>query len=54
MTCLIRDQAQKLIKSVSVGAANRVVIDVKELAKGIYLMKIEVGGEKVRLKLAKK
>lgn len=50
----IYDLSNKLVKSVSVGATNRAVIDVKELTTGIYLMKIEVGGERIRLKLAKK
>lgn len=50
----IYDLSNKLVKSVSVGATNRAVVDVRELTTGIYLMKIEVGGERIRLKLAKK
>ncbi|WP_158211258.1 S8 family serine peptidase [Myroides phaeus] len=50
----IYDLSNKLVKSVNVRATNRAVIDISELATGIYLMKIDAAGEKVRFKLAKK
>ncbi|SDH58979.1 S8 family serine peptidase [Myroides phaeus] len=50
----IYDLSNKLVKSVNVRATNRAVIDISELASGIYLMNIDAAGEKVRFKLAKK
>lgn len=50
----IYDLSNKLVKSVNVRATNRAVIDIGELATGVYLMKIDAAGEKVRFKLVKK
>jgi len=50
----IFDLSNRLVKRISISATNRAVIDMRDLAKGVYLFNIEVGGERIRSKVIKK
>ncbi|ALU26743.1 MULTISPECIES: S8 family serine peptidase [Myroides] len=48
------DLSNRLVKRFNFTATNRAVIDMRELERGVYLLNINVGGERVRAKILKK
>ena len=48
------DLSNRLVKRFNFTATNRAVIDMRELKRGIYLLNINVGGERIRAKVLKK